>query len=172
MWYAVQVRSGYEEEIKKQCKAIIPGDILEQCFIPYYESMKRYCGEWHKVRKVLFPGYVFMISEDLESLFFNLKHVTGLTKILGTDNDFVSLSEEEVRFLMEFGKAEHVVEMSKGIITNSRVTILEGPLIGHEGCIKRIDRHRRIAYLKINIMGREVDVQVGLEIVEKRIYKS
>ena len=73
MWYVVQVRTGTEEEIITQCEKRISHGILERCFIPYYESMKKYKGEWHLEQKILFPGYVFMITEEIEQLYLGLK---------------------------------------------------------------------------------------------------
>ena len=40
--------------------------------------------------------------------------------------------------------------------------------MGLEGCIKKIDRHKRTAWLEIEMMGRIVETRVGLEVVEKR----
>ena len=102
--------------------------------------MKRYQGAWHRERKLLFPGYVFLVSPDGEQLYRELKNVVGLTKLLGTGEEIVPLTEEEVRFLLEFGSEEQLVEMSEGIIENDTVLITRGPLKGHEGMIRRIDR--------------------------------
>ena len=63
MWYVVQVRTGTEENIRIQCQKRIPETILQRCFIPYYEEKKRMRGEWVTLKKVLFPGYVFMVTE-------------------------------------------------------------------------------------------------------------
>lgn len=71
MWYVIQVRTGMEEETRKQCEKIIDKEILEKSFIPMYEQERKYQGEWHKELKVLFPGYVFLISEDKEKLFLS-----------------------------------------------------------------------------------------------------
>lgn len=38
---------------------------------------------------------------------------------------------------------------------------------GTEGNIRRIDRHKRIAYLEIEMFGRTVEMKVGLEIIRK-----
>ena len=43
----------------------------------------------------------------------------------------------------------------------------EGPLVGMEGMIKRIDRHKRMAVLEVELFNRISEVKVGLEIVEK-----
>ena len=112
MWYVMQVRTGTEENIRCQCQRLINSDILERCFIPYYQQKKRFQGEWHIQERIL-------------------------------------------------------VEMSCGIIENDRVQIVSGPLTGMEGSIRRIDRHKRIAHLEIEMFGRTVEMKVGLEIIKK-----
>lgn len=168
MWYVVQVRTGTEEEIQKQCEKLIGPEALERSFIPYCEQMKRYHGAWHKETKILFPGYLFLVSPDKEKLFFQLKKVMGLTKLIGTGEEVVPLTEEEMHFLLTFGKDDQIVEMSEGIIENDQIVITRGPLKGHEGLIKKINRHKRRAYLELEMFGRKIETQVGLEVVAKR----
>ena len=75
--------------------------------------MKKYHGEWHKEKKVLFPGYVFLVSGDKDRLFLELKKVTGLTKLLGTGQEVVPLTLPEIEFLQRFGKEDQIVEMQQ-----------------------------------------------------------
>ena len=96
-----------------------------------------------------------------------LKKVIGLTKLIGIGDQIVPLVQEEVELLMRIGTDKQLVEMSSGIIENDRVRILSGPLMGMEGNIRRIDRHKRIAYLEIEMFGRTVEMKVGLEIIRK-----
>ena len=39
--------------------------------------------------------------------------------------------------------------------------------MGLEGHITKIDRHKRVAYVDVNLLGRVSTVQVGLEIISK-----
>lgn len=167
MWYVVQVRTGTEENILIQCKKNVSDIALERCFIPYCEEKKRIRGEWITERKILFPGYVFMITEDFEKLYEELKHVIGMTKLLGTGEEIVPLKEEETEFLQSFGGEEQVVKMSEGIIEGSYLKIMSGPLQGKEGYVKKIDRHKRKASLEVDMFGRMQRIQVGLEITKK-----
>lgn len=167
MWYVVQVRVGAEEKIKLQCQKNISESILERCFIPYYEEKRRVQGEWRIQQKVLFPGYVFMITEDIENLYEQLKCVIGMTKLLGTGEEIVPLAEEEIRFMQNFGGDDQIVQMSLGIIEQSEVKILSGPLQGKEAFIKKIDRHKRKAWLELEMFGRMQTIQVGLEVIAK-----
>lgn len=194
MWYVVQVRTGTEESVRKQCERLLKGEkeaadswadcaeiesksrkrtdsstgIIERCFIPRYEEVKRYKGEWHRETKILFPGYVFVVSSDIRQLFAGLKSVIGLTKLLGTGDTIIPLTQEETDFLLQFGGKDQVVKLSEGIIENDRVIVTDGPLKGYEGLICKVDRHRKKAWLKMMIFGRMLEIEVGLEIVEKR----
>lgn len=80
----------------------------------------------------------------------------------------MSLEGDEIRFLQEFGGEDRIVSMSEGIIGYDRVVVTRGPLKGNEGLIRKIDRHKRKVWLKVEMFGRKIETQVGLEIVEKR----
>lgn len=168
MWYVIQVRTGTEREIVRQCKTVISSEILEKSFLPCYEEMKRYQGAWHKEQKLLFPGYVFLISPDPELLYQKLKKVIGLTKLLKTGEQIISLTDSEIEFLLKFGGREQLVKMSIGFAEQDKIVVLEGPLKGMEGYIKKIDRHRREANLELPMFGRILDIKVGLEIIRKK----
>lgn len=167
MWYVIQVRTGTEESVRKQCERLVDHHAMERCFIPYQEQLKRYMGQWHKEMMPLFPGYVFADSQDVDLLFGELKRVTGLTKLLGTGSAIVPLTSEEIAILKRLGKEEQIVIISKGLIADNQVKILEGPLKELEGAICKIDRHRRKAWLELVMFGRIQRVEVGLEILEK-----
>jgi transcriptional antiterminator NusG len=167
MWYAVQVKTGEEEKIKLLCSKFITGNILKECFIPYYERQKKYQGCWHKSRELLFPGYIFMVSDQKDELRINVGKIPYLIKILGDGSEIIPLNEKEVEFLMKFGQKEHCVRMSQGYIEKERIIITEGPMKSFTGVIKKIDRHKRIAVIEMDFFGRATDIHIGLEIVAK-----
>lgn len=169
MWYVVQVRTGTEENVRIQCRKKLSAEAMSRCFIPYYEERRRIRGEWTTQQRILFPGYLFMITDDQPRLYEELKGVESLTKMLGTGNEIIPLEESDVEFLLRFGGKEQVVEMSEGIIEQSVVKILTGPLKGMEGSIRKIDRHKRKAYLELPMFGRMQQVEVGLEILSKTV---
>ena len=90
---------------------MIPQEILESSFLPYFEEMKRYQGSWHRQKKLLFPGYVFLISKDSGVLYQGLKKVIGLTKLLKTGEQIIALTEAEKAFLLKLGGEEQLVKM-------------------------------------------------------------
>lgn len=172
MWYVMQVQTGSEEKIRTQCETLIPQSVLQQCFIPYYEEQRKLHGKWNLLKKVLFPGYIFMVTEELDELRFRLKRVQGMTKILGTGDEIVPLTEEEVLFMQKFGGEKQIVEISKGILEGNQVRILSGPLIGKETLIQKIDYHKRRAYLELEMFGRMQRICLGLEVKMEKVEKE
>lgn len=168
-WYVIQVRRGKEEEIAKKCRANISKEILEECFIPKSQQVRKFKGKWCQQNVILFSGYVFMISSHVKELFQELKKIPDITKLLGNDgNEIYPIYEDEVLFLMQFGKNEHIVEMSKGYIEGDRIFIESGPLLGKEGIIRKINRHKRIAEVEVSLFEQKTRVKVGLEVVSKK----
>lgn len=169
MWYVVQVRTGAEESMVKQCRERIPGEIMESCFIPYYEEQRHIKNEWITRRSVLFPGYIFVVTKQVERLFAEFRKIEGLTKMVRIGNEIVPLTNEDINFMQEFCGKEMVVGMSMGIIESSRLMVLSGPLRGKEIYITKVDRHKRIAWLEIPIFGRIQRIRAGLEIPHKTV---
>lgn len=91
MWCVIQAKIETKEEIWKQSEKIIERDILEKCFISYCKQMIKYHGECHKEKRILFPGYVFLVSEKSETLYFQLKHVIDLIKLINAGQKIVLL---------------------------------------------------------------------------------
>lgn len=169
MWYVVQVVGGKEKHVLELMQTFVEDGLMEECFIPQYEIMKRIRGEWRKRLEVLLPGYIFVVTKKPDRLAYELRKVPAFTKLLGNNDVFIPLADQEVAFINAFTEPDHrVVEMSEGVIEGDTIVILNGPLMGQTGLIKKIDRHKRLAYLEIEILGRVKSVKVGLEIVRKK----
>lgn len=167
MWYVMQVRTGTEENVRLQCERMLDSDVCEHCFIPYFQQKKRYEGEWHIQERILFPGYVFLFTQNYAALKKQLARTSGISKIVGTGYETIPFTEEEINFIFRLVTEKQVVEFSTGVIENNQLHILHGPLKGLEDYIRKIDRHKRKAWLKIEKSGRSLELQLGLEIVEK-----
>jgi len=164
MWFAIQVVTGNEKQTAAMCRALVSEEILSGVFSPEIEVMKKYQGAWHKERRLMFPGYLFVVTERPEELYLEFNRVPKLTKILGTGKEPVELEEDEVAFLQGVLNLENVVEMSVGVLVGEKLVIREGPLMGLEGLVKRIDRHKRKAVLAVEMFGRTVEVEMGVEV--------
>lgn len=166
-WYVIQTALAKEAAVRRECEKQISETILERCILPVYEEKIKYDGKWHTRTKKLFPGYLFLVSDDVNELCKELGKIEGTTKLLGTGGEIVPLSEKEVRLLRHLIGEQETMEMSEGIIENDRVVILSGPLMGMESTIQKIDRHKRKAWISMEMFGGIQSVEVGLEIIRK-----
>ena len=167
MWYVIQVATGKEEQILAMIKKYGVQRYLRECFSPRYERRRKHLGQWRQEEAILFPGYIFVISDEVEELYQSLKHIPELTKILGVGEKWTPMTREDIEVVEMLSGRERVVRFSEGYIVGSKVVVKKGPLQGMEGTIRRIDRHKRRAYLEIPMFGRVLNAQVGLEIVGK-----
>lgn len=187
MWYVIQVASGQEYITKTLIEEWIAKEkrpwesqeiqeeqekaplLIEQCFIPMRERSIKFQGSWKLVKERLFPGYVFVVTEEPVKVFAELKQIPRFTKLLGqTDSGFTALTEPEIDFICKFGDKDHVSHPSKITVEEgNRVRILSGDLLNYEGQIVKINLHKRIAVVRIEFMGNSADVHLGVEIVEK-----
>lgn len=96
-----------------------------------------------------------------------LKEIKTMTKLLKTGEEITPLYSEEEEYLKRLQDEEHVVRYSEGWLEGDRLVISEGALKGYEGKIKKILRHKRLVVLEVPLLGRKVEVTLGLGIVEK-----
>ena len=61
----------------------------------------------------------------------------------------------------------HEIEMSTGSICDGHLEVSSGPLRGMEDMVRKIDRHKRMAIIRTQMLQREMEMQVGLEVTEK-----
>lgn len=167
--YVVQVVGGQEARATEMIARYAQGAV-EDCFTPKREVVRRQSGQWRSKLEKLFPGYVFVRTSTPEVLCEALGRVPAFTRMLTSAGDIcLPLSDDEVAWISAFTNAEtHVMEMSEGIIEGDRVVVTRGPLKGREASITRIDRHKRLAWVDMDVFGRSKSIRVGLEIVSKR----
>ena len=166
--YVIQVIGSKEQHVCDLVKRQL-NNMIEDCFVPRREVMRRAEGQWTTIRETLFPGYLFVETKEIQHVMERLARIPAFTRLLGVgDEKVIPLSPDEVAWLTTLMKPlDKVVEMSVGVIEGDRVMVTSGPLKGHEALISRIDRHKRAAYLDMRMFGRTKTIKVGLEIVRK-----
>ncbi len=167
-WYVIQVMTGREEALSRDIKNLIEEEHYEHCFVPMAERQHRKDGKFITLREPLFPGYLFIISDYIDDISIALWKISKFKRILRADNTFVPMEPEEVEAFRSITDDTYNVTMSKGFIVGDAITVTEGPLKGYEGHIKKIDRHKRMAFLELPFLGSNTRVRVPLEIVDKR----
>ena len=173
MYYVMQVVTGTEDKVEEQVKVMVGKELYDSCFHPMRRMKKKFRGEWREVREKLLPGYVFIVSDHVQELYQELKHMPAFTRMLGKDAEqFIPLSKEEVEWLTRImrtaGDGMEVGLSQVSVSEDDVITILSGPLKSMEGYIRKIDLHRRIAKVEVEFMNRKTVIHLGIEMVGKK----
>lgn len=168
MWYVVQTLSGREHEMLNLLRRRDEGHLLKDSFVPSRELARKHKGEWEKYSDILFPGYVFVLTEAPGAVNELAATLPVFARVMGSEKRFTPLDDREELFITKVADSDnHMLRMSTGVIEGDTVTVLRGPLRGYEGNITKIDRHKRLAHLHMEMLGRFVTIKMGLEIIRK-----
>ncbi len=169
MWYAVWTSTGSEQKLCSWIKDYVSDYLYEDVFVPMIEKNQKVKGEWKIRQKPLFPGYLFVETDKkrIAELSKRLKQSELFAVILSADGEFSPIGEEESYLIENAYRNSGILGSSIGMIEGDSIKILSGPLIGLEGAIRHINRHKRIASIEINMFGRTSRVNIGLEIILK-----
>ena len=165
MWYVIWTSTGSE---KKAVSAIQEFSEQERCFVPRRRLPIKKNGVWQQVEKPLFPGYIFVDTDRVEELAIHLHKIEGFHHVLSVEKEFCPLRDNEAELIENLYLKEGLFDFSEGLIVGDKIVVTSGPLVGHEGAIKKIDRHKRLAYLEFSMFDQTIKATVGLEIVEKK----
>lgn len=167
--YVLQVTSGKERHAHTLILSILPDDSFSEVFIPKYKKKVRRKGAWQTEESLLTPGYIYLRTNDVARVDQLLREVPVLTKLVKSAGSILPLDEEETIWLSKLTEPmRRTVESSIGFIEGDKVTVIDGPLLGHESHIVQINRHKRLAYLEFRFLGRTKLIKVGLEVVHKQ----
>lgn len=165
MWYVIWTSTGQENKAEEAVKDI---DVSIRCFVPRRAIQVKRKGNWYREEKPLFPGYFFVDTDDVEKLADEVRKIEGFNQILTTEKAYFPLYEKDATFIEKLYNKEGLFDISEGYIEGDQIIVTSGPLKGQEGLIRKIDRHKRLAYLEFGMFDQTIKASVGLEIIEKR----
>lgn len=161
MWYVIHTMTGKEQECLQLCRKYVEQTSYHEMFVPCYTAQKHFKKEWHEVKKTLFPGYLFVDTDNIEKVLKGLKKFRQYTKVLQNAEEVSPITEQEQAFLSDMMDGEHIVRYSEGFLIGEKVCVTTGPLRHYEGYIKTVDRHRRVAKMDVPLFGRATPIEIG-----------
>lgn len=139
-------------------------------FIPRIEKLMSKEGKKVFLEVPMFPNYLFIETSLNEQGFHEM--VEGIEIDLGSTmktlqdetQTIFALTVKEKNLLKSLLNKDYLIKHSMGIIVNSKLIVQEGPLKGKEELVRKIDRHKRLAFLD-NVCGKLM--KVPLEVISK-----
>ena len=165
-WYTIFVESGYEDEvaylIRTRNEELIEKSAY-QLLIPKRRLIERRQGKNRKVVRKMFPGYILVETDNVLEFYKHICCIPHIRNILHVDGTFLEIKKKEINDILIFGNDNGIIEMSKGVRVGSTVHITEGPLVGYEGKIKKIDWRRCRVKVNFDINDCVFPIYLGLE---------
>ena len=155
-WYALWTHSHCEQLVKGQLDAR-----GFEVFLPRIGVWSWRAGVKHRIRRPLFPGYLFVRDELSGSRYVELLKARGLVGVLGgQDGAPGAIPEIEIDAIRALVNSDLPASPHPYLQTGQRVRINEGPLAGVEGIL--VDRHagKGLLVLSVHLFRRSVAVEV------------
>jgi len=157
MIYVIYVQSGREHDV---VSALREKDIT--ACAPTHDMLERHKGVWRTVRRIIFPGYVFIESDWItDELYYAVKNTSGVVRFLGRPPTPLPMAEEvRLRWILD----TEDLTVSHGYIKDGSVTITDGILTGREHCIVKYSKRRKRCTLYCDINGKRHYFDVSAEL--------
>ena len=167
MWCVVHVKDGGEDHIEDFVAGLLPESIYARCFHLMRSRRKKYEGQWQTVQEDLFPGYVFIDTDQPERVYKELKKAPE-PKILFSDDEYVStLEKRESDFMERLADQSGRIGISRVKIgADGKIHYLSGPLEHMGDMVRKVNLHKRIAEIEAEVMGRKRILYLGIDIEE------
>lgn len=165
-WYVLFTNTNQEEKVKK----ILEKEMKDECqaIIPTRELKERKNGKWYNIKRKLFPGYVLIKTIMNTEIYYKLKRVNGIIKLLRNEKEILTVSQKELKILkILIDNDDNNIGISRVYKENDSIRIIEGPLMGLEGQIVKIDTRKGRAKVNIGFINEEKLVELGIELIDK-----
>src|ERR1700691_1430942 len=164
-WYIIHAYSGFERKVRESIESRIQAFGLQnrigRVMIPTEAVTEITNGKKRTVERVFLPGYV-LVEMDLDNdLWHVIKNTPRVTGFLGTGDNPVALSEQEVSSILfrsetSANKPSMKVKFDKG----EQVRINEGPFANFTGTVDDVNEDRQTLKVMVSIFGRSTPVEI------------
>lgn len=170
-WYIVQCFALHEQKVRDRILQMQEEEfkgIIYRVLLPEEETVEIKNNERKEKIKKMFPGYLFVQMKPDEGVWYTLRRLPGVTKLVGTKNEPTPVSEDEInRILRQLGEKMKKIEVDFEI--NETIKVISGPFRGYTGAISEINADRGKLKSLISIFGRETPVELDFDQVEKYV---
>jgi transcriptional antiterminator NusG len=167
-YYAIQVKTRGEQKFMRLFKALHP-DVRFSMHFPRRRIDIRRKGAMVQSTAAVFPGYVFIEAEEEEIRLrqWDFRRTDGFFRFLKSNQNIIPLVERDLELVLHFiKKTGPVAGISRVYFNeNARIVIVEGPLMGLEGKIIKVDKRKKRAKVKLNLYDDSFAIDLAFEVI-------
>lgn len=163
--FVLHVATGKEDTVREALEAF-PGLGDYRFWVPKKPIHKKKQGVQLLRYETLFPGYVLVDGEDFDELYRALRPFvnSALYTLLGKGEDEGKIVTEEEKVLIRRLTGE---VSSAALDEGGRVRFVAGEMVGLEGFVQKLDKRKNNVMLRMNLLGKEVDIWTAVDMVEE-----
>ncbi|OCZ53806.1 antiterminator LoaP [Dehalobacter sp. TeCB1] len=162
LWYVLQVRTGKETDIKAKIMEAISKEAC-RVLAPERVLIERRQGRYLQITRIMFPGYLFLNVALNDSIYYQIKQVPNIIRFLGTTRP-TPVSNEQMQPILRMCSLGELIDISK-ISVGKTVEVIEGALQGYVGNIVSIDKRKKRARVRFQILDETKEIDLGIEVV-------
>jgi transcriptional antiterminator NusG len=169
-YYAIQVRTRWEEQYIKRLRALHP-ELTIPVYFPQRRLDIRHKGKVTTSNAPVFPGYIFIEIGEEDSILnyhWDFRRTEGFFRFLRSNQDIRALAGKDLEVVLHFIlKVGPIADKSKVYFDeNSRIVVLEGPLMGLEGQIIKVDKRKGRAKIKLDLYDDSFAIDLAFEMIQ------
>jgi transcriptional antiterminator NusG len=168
-YYAVQVKTRAENKFIKLFRAMHP-EIIFPIYFPQRRLDIRRKGLVKPSMSAVFPGYIFIeadCDEEIIASQWEFRRTEGFYRFLRSNQEITPLADRDLELVLHFIKnAGPVAGRSKVYFNeNSRIVVVEGPLMGLEGRIIKVDKRKGRAKIMLDLYNDSFAIDLAFEVI-------
>ena len=170
MWYVVQTTVGSEKQIAEKLNRVYSEHAENPCFVLLKERTWRREGIYQIGVEPMFPGYIFVDTEDPQRLEENVHRFAGKAQLLMDGQVFAIESSEEMLFKeLIRGDSQHTVRRFLVHANEAgEIVSAEGILGELLGQIVRKRFRKRVVTVEIPFLGKTRQVELSIRVKDDR----
>lgn len=175
MYFCLHCFSGKEAGAKKLIEKILAEktSFESEVWIPMKEYKLKRKGRFVNVTKPMFEGYLFILwngDNETEFPFREIVALPGVVRFLSYDNGQKELIGKDLSFVSWIHDNSGVIRESKVMLTEGKkVHFIEGPLVGFDGNVVKIDKHHKKVTVLFEIEGKETQIDFSADFVQRNV---
>ncbi|MDF2841867.1 MAG: hypothetical protein K0R00_293 [Herbinix sp.] len=169
-WYALFVETGYEDDVCyyiDKVKTYLLEDVEYNLLVPKRKIYERKQGMRYEVIKIMFPGYILVETDNIIQFYRKAKGTPHIIKFLREYDYFHEIKVDEIQKLLHLSNPKGLIDVSQAYVVNDKIRISDGPLLGQEGLIKKIDKRKGRAKVEFIINSNSLLIDLGINIIQK-----
>jgi len=106
-------------------------------------------------------------DEEIKTHQWAYRRTDGFYRFLRTNQDIAPLSDRDLEIVLHFIKSAGPIAGKSRVYfdENARIVVVEGPLMGLEGKIVKVDKRKRRAKIKLDLYDDSFTIDLAFDVI-------